>query len=52
MEECMQKNIPESQAIIQLKSTLPKKMGITKIKNKHIFVKPIPNETIRNSCIF
>ena len=49
----MQKILPESQAIIKIKNTLPKK------KVKHTInlrinrlVKPIPNNTIHNSRIF
>ena len=48
----MQKNLPESQAIIKSKNTLPKKEGETKQLRINRLVKPIPNKTIRNSRIF
>ena len=48
----MQKNLPGSQVIIKIKNTLPKKEGETKQLRINRFVKPIPNETIRNSLIF
>ena len=47
----MQKNLPESQAIIKIKNTLPKK-GETQQLIINRLVKPIPNKTIRNSRIF
>ena len=48
----MQKNIPESQAIIKIKNTLPKKEGEKKPLRINRLVKPIPNKTIRNSRLF
>ena len=48
----MQKNLPERQAIIKIKNTLPKKEGETQQLRINRLVKPIPNKTIRNSRIF
>ena len=50
MEKIMQKNLQESQAIIQIKTTYKK--GDTQQLRINRFAKPIPNETIRNSRIF
>ena len=52
MEECMQKNLPDSQAIIKIRNTLPKKEDETQQLKINRLVKPIPNITIRNSRIF
>ena len=52
MEEFMHTNLPESQTIIKIKNTLPKKEGETHQLRINRLVKPIPNKTIRNSCIF
>ena len=52
MEEFMQKNVTESQAIIKIKNTLPKKEGETQQLRINRLAKPIPNKTIRNSRIF
>ena len=40
----MQKNLPESQAIIKIKNTLPKKEGETQQFRINKLVKPIPNK--------
>ena len=48
----MQKNLPESHAIIKIKDTLPKKEGETQQLRISRLVKHIPNKTIRNSRIF
>ena len=52
MEEFMQKNLPESQAIIKIKNTLQKKEGETQQLRINRLVQTIPNKTIRNSRIF
>ena len=43
----MQKNLPESQAIIKIKNTLPKKEGETQQLRINRLAKPIPNKTIQ-----
>ena len=48
----MQTNLPESQAIIKIKNTLPKKEGETQQLRINRLVKHIPNKTIGNSRIF
>ena len=48
----MQKNLPEGQAIIQIKTTLPKEIGETQQLRINRLVKPIPNKTKHNSRIF
>ena len=48
----MQENIPESQAIIKIKNTLPKKEGETQQLRINRLFKPIPTKTIHNSRIF
>ena len=47
----MQKNLPESQAIIKIKILYKKEGEIQQLRINRL-VKPIPYKTIRNSHIF